>query len=412
LGGNNLLGLINDILDLSKIDANHLKIEEKAVSIISLFDELKNLFLVSASEKNLQFSLNYLTPEIEHIVSDEIRLRQILFNLIGNAIKFTNKNGEVNVEGQCVEAAEGNYTLLLKVSDSGIGIAETEFRNIFEAFKQQDGQSSRKYGGTGLGLTITSRLVNLMNGEISLQSEVSKGSQFSVKFHSVKLPSENDILKIELGTSDNQEYYFENQKILIVEDNELNRNMLYQTLSQKNLDIKICNNGEAALAFIKTHSFDLVLLDIMMPEMDGYETLVKIREIDGYKKIPVLAVTAVGPSVDISNFDGLIKKPINQKKLFETISAQFYLKKQEKNIKNTITHFKITAEQNNLIKKILTQAKRTKSVDDVILLSNTILSLSINNQQLNKYIKKLKKHSEQFEIDEVQNMIEDLEFEI
>jgi PAS domain S-box-containing protein len=412
LGGSNLLAIINDILDLSKIEANHLIIEEQAVSIPSLFDELKSLFIVSASEKNIQFSLNYLTPEIEHIVSDEIRLRQILFNLIGNAIKFTNKSGAVNVDGECIKTTEGNYTLLLKVSDSGIGIAETEFKNIFEAFKQQDGQSSRKYGGTGLGLTITSRLVNLMNGEISLQSEVSKGSQFSVTFHSVKLPSENDILKLEAETSDNYEYYFENQKILIVEDNELNRNMLYQTLSQRNLDIKICNNGEEALAFIKTHSFDLVLLDIMMPEMDGHETLAKIREIDNYKHIPVLAVTAAGTSVDVSSFDGLIKKPIHQKKLFETITAQFYLKVKEKNIKNTTTHFKITAEQSKLIEQQLHQAKRTKSIDDVIHLSNTIFSLNIINEPLNQYFRDLKKHSEEFEIDEVQNMIENLEFEL
>ncbi len=333
LGGNNLLALINDILDLSKIESGHLAINLQPVSIQKLHKELEEIFRAAIEEKKINFTVNYLSPEVTHIVSNETRLRQIFFNLVGNAIKFTDIRGYVKVEAACVKNEEyGDYSYTFKVSDTGIGIAPDQFEKIFEAFKQQDGQSSRKYGGTGLGLTITNRLVGILGGNISVRSELNKGSEFVVEFLHIKTPAELEISQMHAAITPGKKYCFNRQKILIVEDNELNRNMLLETLSTYNLDVAAVSCGAEALKYLAKEAVDLILTDIMMPEMDGIELCRRLKSNLLIKDIPVFFLSADTSEITIKNaFDvggeNYLSKPYNESELLLKIHKQFDIDK-------------------------------------------------------------------------------------
>jgi len=330
-GGNNLLSLINDILDLSKVEAGKLIINLAPVSVQDLLNDLEQIFSVSVQSKKIKLTINYLSPAITQVISDETRLRQILLNLIGNAVKFTNEGGSIGVEVNCIAnpLIDDKNIFTMKISDTGVGIPINQYEKIFEAFSQQDGQSTRKYGGTGLGLAITKRLVNLLGGKITLSSEVGKGSEFTILLDNIQLPSKSNLANATQTVNDQINYGFNRQRILIVEDNELNRFVLYETLTMYNLDVTIVSGGQEALDYIASNHIDIILLDIMMPDMDGYETLVKIRQLEKQLKTPVIAVTAVSAMRTHHDFDGVIKKPIVKTELLETLAQLITNKKIE-----------------------------------------------------------------------------------
>ncbi len=318
--GNLLMTLLNDILDLSKIEAGKLDIVLLPLDLNAQLQEIMLLFQDKAQKKGLDFNVQ-ITPDFpETIVHDEIRIKQILFNLVGNAIKFTHK-GSVTIKTAFVPYNENCGRLEIAVEDTGIGIPESQQEIIFEAFRQQAGQSNRQYGGTGLGLAISKRLIEKMKGTITVNSKVGQGSVFSIVFPDVEV--KKGIRRKEV-TCDIPDLYFEDANILVVDDFVSNIEAIESLLLSTGIMITAAENGEMALDILEYLSPDLILLDMRMPGIDGYEVARRIKADSAKKHIPVIAFTAsVFSSEKIENtsiFDGFLYKPVNRAELFKELS--------------------------------------------------------------------------------------------
>lgn len=319
-GGNALMSLIDDILDLSKIEAGALKISESAVDLDQLLKDQYNIFSPKAKEKGL--FLNYfIEPDIPStLFLDEIRFKQILFNLIGNAIKFTH-SGYVAVAIELLpSSADNTVDIKLSVRDTGIGIPENQFSAIFEPFRQMDGQSARTYGGTGLGLSITKRLASIMGGELMVESKPGEGSVFTVLLKKIK-PAVKNYRTPAVKLLPNP--CFENQTILVVEDVESNRIVLRGLLEPYNLNIVETENGLDALNCIEEIKPDLIFLDLMMPVMDGHETAERIRKHSNLKiaqtPIVILSATAQSETNILELANAFLRKPTSREELLEVL---------------------------------------------------------------------------------------------
>jgi PAS domain S-box-containing protein len=318
--GNLLLSLLNDILDLSKIEAGKMEISLQPVSLVGMLDEIILLFKDKAQLKGLDLKYHVENDFPPAVLLDEIRIKQVLFNLVGNAIKFTHK-GYVHINLSFVYSAENIGELQIEVKDSGIGIPESQYQRIFEAFSQQDGQSNREYGGTGLGLAISKRLVEKMNGFIKLDSTAGKGSSFKVIFP--KIGVSQIAVREKEDFEDIQDLRFEQATILIVDDVDSNIEMVESLLSSTDLNILTAQNGQMALEVIKQANPDLILLDIRMSGMDGFEVARQIKSSSETKDIPVIAFTAsvisLGEIEKTGNFDGCLFKPIKKSELINVL---------------------------------------------------------------------------------------------
>ncbi len=321
IAGKSLLTLINDILDLSKIEAGMLQIEYRPVNLRALFSEIQNIFALKASERNLDLTIN-ISPSIpEYLYLDEVRVRQILINLTGNALKFT-EHGFVKLN-----AFESNYqnhekiNLVISVEDSGIGIPEADQEIVFESFRQQTGHDSRKYGGTGLGLAITKKLAEIMNGAISLHSEPNKGSIFSVLLKEVKIANEIFVSEKKHVGLNYFDLVFENSSVLIVDDVESNRSLLAELFAGKGVLIIEAANGLEAINIARIQKPDLIIMDIRMPVMGGMEAAIELKKDEKTAAIPIIALTASVTEQDLkmrekTNIIKYIAKPINVEELF------------------------------------------------------------------------------------------------
>ena len=318
--GTLLMTLLNDILDLSKIEAGKLDI---VLSPLNLNAELQEIFLLfqnKAQTKDLDFEIQIAPNFPEAILLDEIRIKQVLFNLVGNAIKFTHK-GSVTIKATFIPHNNYSGQVEIAVEDTGIGIPESQQEIIFEAFRQQAGQSNREYAGTGLGLAISKRLVEKMKGTISLISKVGQGSVFTIVFPTVEI--KKSIRRKEV-TEEMPDIFFENASILVVDDFVSNIEAIESLLLSTGITVTGAENGEIALDILKYLEPDLILLDMRMPGIDGYEVAKRIKADPGKKKIPVIAFTASVFSSDkienSSNFDGFLYKPVNRAALFKLLS--------------------------------------------------------------------------------------------
>ncbi len=327
--GKNLLSLINDILDLSKIEAGKFDIINKSMSLPNFLNEIRDIFQIKTKEKGIDFILK-TSPDIPGaLLLDETRLRQVLFNLVGNAVKFT-EHGYVSLSaertsedfGEIGRTVSENIDLIFKVEDTGMGISPDQLESIFNPFEQQKGQGN-KYGGTGLGLTITRRLTEMMNGKISVSSQVGKGSCFRVELQNVEISSaiaEKPFTDIQFcNISD-----FKGANILSVEDNLYNIELLRAILNPLNIRLTEAFNGKQALEFLRSFKPDLILMDIKMPVMDGYEALPIIKADKDLKDIPIIALTAdVMPEnrekIIAAGCDGFIEKPLDENRLLREL---------------------------------------------------------------------------------------------
>jgi len=321
--GNLLLSLLNDILDLSKIESGKLEISPQPTDFKNIISEIKMLFQNKAQIKGISIGEHFGDNFPEILRLDEIRIKQILFNLVGNAVKFTNK-GYVNINIDFNYSDENEGDLFIHIEDTGIGIPEKDFEMIFEAFKQQSGQTSRRYGGTGLGLSITKRLVEKMGGEITLRSEVNKGSVFSITIPKVEVNIiEYSKLVYEKIEGD---VIFENASVLVVDDVQTNIEAIENLLYPIGLSVASAENGEMAIQFLKNSIPDLILLDLRMPGIDGFEVAKLIKENPATLHIPIIAYTASVFSSDkiheTNNFEGVLFKPTKRDNLIATL-AQF-----------------------------------------------------------------------------------------
>ncbi len=347
--GRHLLAIINDILDISKIEADQLEVERIDINIANLFEELRSHLGMRASEKGLIFSIKPVFPLPKILVSDPTRLKQILFNLGSNAIKFTHQ-GRIDVR---IAYDEAQHSLSFAIEDTGIGMTPEELNRVFEPFVQADSSTTRQYGGTGLGLHISRELAKLLGGEIIASSSKGQGSCF--------------VLTIDPGPADEMMWLKNNEeleqatettlleadlvipqlkgKVLLAEDNEDNQHLISRLLKQAGLEVKIVDNGRAAIEATEEERFDLILLDIQMPEMGGEDTARQLVKI--HYRVPLIAITANVMKHQVNDylkvgFDDYIAKPINRRHFYQVISEHLQPKTYEKSCNILIVEDNIT----------------------------------------------------------------------
>ncbi len=329
-GSRNLLSLINDILDLSKIEAGKMKIQYAEVYIKYLLEDIQQVFSISAKEKGLTLELLIDSSVPPAIMSDELRLRQILFNLVNNAIKFTSKGGvKIIVEYKIENPDEMYFSLVINVTDTGIGIPVSDQKIIFNTFEQQDNQNTREFGGAGLGLAISTRLAEKLNSEIKVQSEKGKGSCFKLLMHSPELVTN---LQEEKYFSKSEDINFNPATILIVDDVEMNRELIREYLSSQPFRFLQALDGKQAIEVIKKEIPDVVLMDIRMPVMNGIEATQIIKRNSALSGVPIVAVTASvvedkKADKKRSLFDAVLYKPLNKMALKKVLSEVIPVKR-------------------------------------------------------------------------------------
>jgi signal transduction histidine kinase/CheY-like chemotaxis protein/HPt (histidine-containing phosphotransfer) domain-containing protein len=287
--GSNLLNIINDILDFSKIEAGKLNIEKISFNIIDLLDSLKVMFAPKATEKQINFSVHIDPKTPTYVFGDPTRLNQILINLINNAIKFT-QQGDVKLSCEIKSIEHDIIQFVFKVQDTGIGIASDKVNSVFERFNQGNTETTRKYGGNGLGLAIVKQLVEIQNGDIILKSKEGAGSEFIVK---ISYPISFENKKVDTGVVEPQFKIISNQPltILLAEDHILNQKLAMTYLRNFGLSVDLAENGMEAVEKFKSTQYDLVLMDIQMPLLDGYHATKQIRE-ELKSNVPIIAMTA------------------------------------------------------------------------------------------------------------------------
>ncbi|MCB1192940.1 MAG: ABC transporter substrate-binding protein [Leptospiraceae bacterium] len=328
---NALLNLVNDILDLSKIEAGKLKLSPKQVNIGKIFFEINNIFFLEASKKNIDLIFE-MSPNLPLFFLDELRLRQVMINLVGNALKFTDK-GFVKITANFEKSSETKKTGKLSVSiqDSGVGIPKEARGDIFMEFKQTEKQDEKKYGGTGLGLSISKRILELMSGKIFLESEVGKGSKFTIILEDIPV-SEQTLLKKKPIDFDPQDYIFEKSFILIVDDIEINRFLLKNWFKNTPIEFVEAGNGEQAIEQAKKYKPDLILMDVLMPVMDGITASKLLKKEKDCENIPIIILTTDSVDQEGTYFDAYLRKPIQMYDLFLELTKFLKYKKREKRI--------------------------------------------------------------------------------
>ena len=317
-----LLMLLNDILDLSKIEAGRLELAPTAFSLRRCLDEAVSMIAVAAEQKGLLSTVDVSAETPDFLVGDPVRLRQVVLNLLGNAIKFTD-SGQVSVRVELLERNQTQPVLHFLVKDTGIGIPEEKQGLIFQPFRQADGSSSRRYEGTGLGLAICTRLVALMDGNIWVESRVGAGStfHFTVPFlAAAELPSRGNVqpeaARVLLKPAGRA------YKILLAEDNLVNQRLVFAALRKQGHDIEVATNGHEVLAAVERAPFDLILMDVQMPQMDGLEATAAIRENEkgSRGRMPIVAMTAHAMKGDMercldAGMDDYLTKPVDLDRL-------------------------------------------------------------------------------------------------
>jgi PAS domain S-box-containing protein len=319
---NALLGIINDILDFSKIEAGKLDMESVDFNLEEVLDNLASVITVKAQEKkDLEVLFATAQDVPRYLVGDPLRLGQILINLVNNALKFTD-TGEIVVSTELVKSEEDQATLRFSVRDTGIGLAQDQKAKLFQAFSQADTSTTRQYGGTGLGLTISRRFVNMMGGKIWVESEHGQGSTFSFTA-TFSQGREEDEKRLPPSPE------LRGMKVLVVDDNATSRQILQDILESFSFEVTLTASGQQGLAELENAAvdrpFDLVLMDWKMPEMDGIEASNRIRKHHYLSKTPIIVmVTAYGqediiPKADKARLDGFLIKPVSRSSLFDTI---------------------------------------------------------------------------------------------
>ena len=323
-----LLGIINDVLDISKIEADKMELAAEPFDLTSTAKSVQGIMAIRASEKDQTLEL-VLSDDLPRVIGDDMRLSQILLNLLSNAVKFTPDGGRISLSMRLLSTENGLHTLEAQVRDSGIGISDEQKSRLFTAFEQAETSTSKRYGGTGLGLVISKRLAELMDGDITLESEVGVGSCFTVIFRlkdagdaSLKLPGEK------------HKYDFSNIVALLAEDIDINREIVIAMLEPFGVEVDVAENGQEAvdLYLANPERYDLIFMDIQMPVINGYEATTAIRNsaAASEKAVPILAMTANAYREDVEKalkvgMDDHISKPIEIDKLLEKMAALMQL---------------------------------------------------------------------------------------
>ena len=318
MSGDALIVLINDILDLAKVDAGKMVFEQTPFKLALSIAAMLHLFETKIQEKNLELVKEYDSNIPEVLVGDPVRLHQIILNLVSNAVKFTTE-GKITVSVRLQSQDDDSVTIEFAVSDTGIGITESKIDKIFENFQQASSGTSRLYGGTGLGLAIVKQLVEHQGGTINVKSKIDQGSTFSftLNFQKTKAEAESEIELVELDTE------ISNIKVLVVEDIALNQLLMKTLLDDFGFERDIASNGKIAIEKLQAKTYDIILMDLQMPEMNGFEATEYIRS-TMHSKIPIIALTADVTTVDLAKcrsvgMNDYIAKPVDERVLYNKI---------------------------------------------------------------------------------------------
>lgn len=325
LEANSLLGILNEILDFSKIEAGMIEIEETPFDLRILLEDVANSMAFNAEKRGLEL-IDFLAPDMPtRLIGDPSRLRQILINLTGNALKFTHE-GEVYIRGEMIEDFGDTVKILFSITDTGIGIPKDKLEQIFESFTQADGSTTRKYGGTGLGTTISKKFIELMGGEIGVESEDGKGSTFWFILNFTKQEEQDDTAALS-----QKEINLSGLKVLVVDDNQTNCYILMEYLKSWGCSPVEAASGQKALSILKQsvaskEPFNLILTDFNMPEMNGFDLAREIKKIEPLKKIPIILLTSAGGIGDRQTckkigINEYLNKPIRRSELLQSIQA-------------------------------------------------------------------------------------------
>lgn len=281
-----LLSLINDILDMSRIEAGKVELEEKAFSLRSLGDKLYDMFAKNLESRGIHYEVTFEDMSVDYVVGDELRISQIIINFLSNAVKFT-QEGEIGVTFRQMFLQDGNVDLMIRVHDTGIGMNPEFINRIFRPFEQEGADTSRKYGGTGLGMAITDQLVKLMNGEIVVKSAPGEGSDFSVFLHLPVAEEQEQIQQPDTGYEKEEPENadaeaFRGCRILMAEDNEINAMVAQEILGQMGAEVDVAENGQRAVEMFDSHPegyYSFILMDVQMPVMNGRDAAKAIRKL-------------------------------------------------------------------------------------------------------------------------------------
>ncbi|QOP40834.1 transporter substrate-binding domain-containing protein [Sulfurimonas marina] len=420
--GQTLLVLINDILDLSKIESGKMEIVKKKTDLHQVLQESVGLFRLQAEQKGLALELQLEKEFPEALIVDGVRLKQVLINLLGNAMKFTD-NGFVKVNAD-VEPVEGHLSkinLIIRVSDSGVGIKKEAQEKIFNLFEQQENQDVKKYGGTGLGLSICRKLALLMDGTLEVESEVGKGSTFILILKNIPIASMgNEELEDEedlnIGNIE-----FNEATILVADDVAENRLLVKESFSGTKIKIVEAVDGEDALQKVKENKIDLIFMDIRMPKLDGYSATRMIKE---EFDIPVVALTASIMQSDIEKlkeqrFDDYLRKPVAKKELYLVVSK--YLshtnqlsKEKEIEVSSSQNEQEIASFIKKVPKEVIKLFEDAKTTNDLSLIESFAKRLEEEAHKLEmsfmeEFAKDLREKVELFEIEELKQMMQQFE---
>jgi len=308
-------------------------LEERPVNLIELSQLMHNTFLTKITEKELEFNLVIEENLPNPVLGDSVRLSQILFNFVSNAIKFTPAKGKVELRIALKRTERDQHIVELSVTDTGIGIPRDKIQDIFVPFVQTSNDTARKYGGTGLGLTIVKKIIQLMNGEVTVESELGKGTRFSAVIP-FRIPEDSQLADVTpLLIDDNGTYSLPDRpiRVLLAEDNAINQLIVQTVLQKREMEVFTVETGKQAVDAVQNDDFDIVLMDIMMPEMDGYEATQFIRQLPEEMKrsIPIVALTAVVTNEVTTKcrnvgMDDYLSKPFDPKDLYQKIIATIH----------------------------------------------------------------------------------------
>jgi PAS domain S-box-containing protein len=407
LGGNSLMSLINDILDLSKIESGKLAINQSPTSLKDIINDIRKVFEVRLLETENNLFINTQPGLPDLIFLDDLRIKQVLFNLVGNALKFTKKGRiDIIVDFKINTSKKLLEYLDVHIRDTGIGISKKDQDHIFEAFFQVDSKESRNFGGSGLGLSISKRLVNLMGGKLSVKSEVGVGSQFTISFKQLHFHDAAPIPKIELKHMD---YDFFGAKVLLVEDTFSSREIIKAMLETMNCTVIEAENGAVALQILSYYEPDIILMDIMMPIKDGFTTSKEVRLNEKTAAIPIVAVTAIAlQQAEKDKFmycDDYIQKPVNINRLKEVLARFLKFESQEINNldPNAAPEIMQRVDVRNRFTKEYSHALELMSVDDIRSVCTAMKAYAdkYNEVYLASHCALLMKHLDDFDLDKI-----------
>lgn len=335
-----LLSLINDILDMSRIEAGKVELEDKPFSLRKLGDKLYDMFAKNLEQRNIKYTVEFEDVTVDYVIGDELRISQVIINFLSNAVKFTEK-GEIRVTFRQMVLAGGTADIMIRVRDTGIGMSPEFVNRIFRPFEQESIDTQKKYGGTGLGMAISDQIVKLMGGEIVVESMVGKGSDFMVFLH---LPVSEEVEDVSEESASSEEAAaefdnaFEGKSILVAEDNELNAVIAVEVLKNMGAKVEIATNGQDAVDHFEQNPagyYDFILMDVQMPVMDGRAAARKIRGLDraDAADIPIFALSADAFVEDErlsreSGMNGHYAKPVDFNELQHSIGA--FLRERER----------------------------------------------------------------------------------